>query len=206
MLTLAGISKSYGDRVLFADATLQVNRQDRIGLVGPNGAGKSTLFSIILGQCETDDGEVSLERGLRMGYLPQESAPVGDETVIELAAAITPEFTKLRRILKAWEADHPIEALHPEDVHDDVHDRFNELGGYRLEAKAKQILNGLSFRETDSDRLAREMSGGWVMRASPACSRWNPTCCCWTSRRITSISKRCSGSSNISRVIPERLW
>src|SRR5437667_10971236 len=100
-----------------------------------------------------------------MGYLPQENAPAGDETVIELATAITPEFTKLRRILKAWAANHPSEALHPEDVHDDVHDRFNELGGYRLEAKAKQILAGLGFREKDSDRPAREMSGGWVMRA-----------------------------------------
>src|SRR6266850_2376933 len=164
MLTLAGITKAYADRVLFADATLQVNRGDRIGLVGPNGAGKTTLFSIILGQESADAGEISCERGTSIGYLPQESAAVGDETVIELAAAITPEFIKLRRILKAWDADHPVEALHPESIHDDVHDRFNELGGYRLEAKAKQILAGLSFRETDFDRPAREMSGGWVMR------------------------------------------
>ena len=64
MLTLAGIRKSYGDRVLFSDATLQVNREDRIGLVGPNGAGKTTLFSIILGQGSPDDGEVTFERGL----------------------------------------------------------------------------------------------------------------------------------------------
>src|SRR5437764_10660051 len=106
-----------------------------------------------------------LERNVSFGYLPQENAPARDETVIELATAVTPEYTKLRRILKAWEADHPSEALHPENVHDDVHDRFNELGGYRLEAKAKQILAGLSFRETDFDRPAREMSGGWVMRA-----------------------------------------
>jgi ATP-binding cassette, subfamily F, member 3 len=165
MLTLAGISKAYGGRSLFADATLQVNREDRIGLVGPNGAGKSTLFSIILGQGQPDAGTISVERGISMGFLPQESAPVGDETVVELATAISPEFTKLRRILKAWEADHPAEALHPEDIHDDVHDRFNELGGYRLEAKAKQILAGLSFRDKDFDRPAREMSGGWVMRA-----------------------------------------
>src|SRR5579862_3042108 len=134
MLTLSGITKAYGERVLFTDATLQVNREDRIGLVGPNGAGKTTLFSIILGQGIPDEGEVTSERGLSFGYLPQENAPVGDETVIELAAGITPEYVKLRRILKAWEADHPIEALHPEDVHDNVHDRFNELGGYRLEA------------------------------------------------------------------------
>jgi len=165
MLTLSGMRKAYGDRVLFADATLQVNREDRIGLVGPNGAGKTTLLSIILGSEESDEGEVSMERGIAFGYLPQESAPIADETVIELATAVTPDYIKLRRIIKAWEADHPTEAIHPELIHDDVHDRFNELGGYRLEAKAKQILAGLSFRETDFDRPASEMSGGWVMRA-----------------------------------------
>jgi ATP-binding cassette, subfamily F, member 3 len=165
MLTLSGITKAYADRVLFADATLQVNREDRIGLVGPNGAGKTTLFSIVLGQEQPDEGEITFERGISFGYLPQENAPVSDETVIELATGITPEYIKLRRILKAWDANHPTEALHPEDIHDDVHDRFNELGGYRLEAKAKQILAGLSFREKDFDRPAREMSGGWVMRA-----------------------------------------
>ena len=165
MLTLSGIRKSYGDRVLFADATLQVNREDRIGLVGPNGAGKTTLLSIILGQEAADEGEVTFQRGISTGYLPQENAPAGDETVIEIATGITPEYIKLRRILKAWEADHPTEALHAEEIHDDVHDRFNELGGYRLEAKARQILAGLSFRQTDFDRPAREMSGGWVMRA-----------------------------------------
>ncbi|HTL17913.1 MAG TPA: ATP-binding cassette domain-containing protein [Patescibacteria group bacterium] len=165
MLTLSGITKAYADRVLFGDATLQVNREDRIGLVGPNGAGKTTLFSIILGKEQADEGKITFERGISFGYLPQENAPVGDETVIELATGISPEYIKLRRILKAWDANHPTEALHPEDIHDDVHDRFNELGGYRLEAKAKQILAGLSFREKDFDRPAREMSGGWVMRA-----------------------------------------
>src|SRR5262245_37123358 len=165
MLNLSGIRKTYADRVLFSDATLQINRQDRVGLVGPNGAGKTTLFSIILGEEASDRGEVTLERGVRIGYLPQENVPVSDETVVELATSITPEYTKLRRILKAWDADHPVEALHPEEVHDDVHDRFNELGGYRLEAKSKQILAGLGFRERDFERPAREMSGGWVMRA-----------------------------------------
>jgi ATP-binding cassette subfamily F protein 3 len=164
MLTLSGISKAYGGRELFTEATLQVNRGDRIGLVGPNGAGKTTLFNIILGEESADSGELSRERNSTVGYLPQESAPVGDETVIELAAGVSPEFVRLRRILKAWEADHPTEAQHPEDIHDDIHDRFNELGGYRLEAKAKQILAGLSFREKDFERPARELSGGWVMR------------------------------------------
>jgi ATP-binding cassette subfamily F protein 3 len=165
VLTISGISKAYGGRVLFDDTTLQVNRQDRIGLVGPNGAGKSTLFSLILGEESSDDGEVILERNVSIGFLPQESAPAGDETVVELATAITPEYAKLRRIIKAWDENHPVEALHPEEIHDNVHDRFHELGGYQLEAKAKQILAGLSFREKDFDRPAKEMSGGWVMRA-----------------------------------------
>ncbi len=165
MLTLSGISKAYGGRVLFNDVTLQLNRGDVIGLVGPNGAGKSTLFSIILGEEGSDDGEIIRERNIKVGYLPQESAPVGDETVVEVATSITPDFVKLRRIIKAWDADHPVEAQHSEDIHDDIHDRYNQLNGYRVEAKAKQILAGLSFREKDFDRPAREMSGGWVMRA-----------------------------------------
>ena len=115
MLTLSGISKAYGGRVLFSDVTLQVNRQDRLGLVGPNGAGKTTLFSLILGEESADDGKIMTERNVSIGYLPQESAPAGDETVVELATAISPEFTKLRRIIKAWERDHPVEASHPED-------------------------------------------------------------------------------------------
>ncbi|MEO7298830.1 MAG: ABC-F family ATP-binding cassette domain-containing protein [Verrucomicrobiota bacterium] len=165
MLTISGLSKAYGGRVLFSDVSLQINREDRIGLVGPNGAGKTTLFSMILGTEGSDAGKVILERGVTLGYLPQESAPVGDETVIELATAITPEYIKLRRIVMAWDANHPTEvADHPEEIHDNVHDRFNELGGYRLDAKAKQILVGLGFKEKDFDRPARELSGGWVMR------------------------------------------
>jgi ATP-binding cassette, subfamily F, member 3 len=165
MLTLTGIQKAHGSRELFTDVSLQVNRGDRLGLVGPNGAGKTTLFSIILGLQQPDDGKITKERSSVIGYLPQESAPVGDETVIELATAITEDFTKLRRIVKAWDNDHPVEALHPEDIHDDVHERFNELNGYVVEANARSILAGLGFRDSDMDRPAKELSGGWVMRA-----------------------------------------
>jgi ATP-binding cassette subfamily F protein 3 len=167
MLTLSEISKAYGGRILFADAALQVNRADRIGLVGPNGAGKTTLFSIILGTESADSGDLTRERGITIGYLPQESAPTGDETVIELATAVTPDFVKLRRVIKAWEADHPAEALHAEEIHDNAHDRYHELGGYRLEARAKQILAGLGFRERDFERPARELSDAGPPRAAP---------------------------------------
>jgi ATP-binding cassette subfamily F protein 3 len=165
MLTLSEISKAYGGRILFDDVTLQLNREDRIGLVGPNGAGKSTLFSIILGEEEADSGQVMKERNVVFGYLPQESAPVGDETVLELATAISPEFVKLRRLILSWDSDHHIAPDHVEEIHDNAHNRFHELGGYQLDAKAKQILSGLGFREKDFDRKARELSGGWVMRA-----------------------------------------
>ena len=106
-------------------------------------------------------GEVAFQRGTTLGFLPQESAPAGEETVVELATAISPEFAEISRKLKAWDAAHPDELNHE----DDLHTRFNELGGYQIEAKAKSILKGLSFRDSDFDRPAREMSGGWVMRA-----------------------------------------
>jgi ATP-binding cassette subfamily F protein 3 len=86
MLTLSQVTKSFGGRVLFEDAALQVNSGDRIGLIGPNGAGKSTLFSLLLKYDEPDEGNVSLQRGTRVGFLPQETASVGEHTVMELAA------------------------------------------------------------------------------------------------------------------------
>lgn len=130
MVNISEVSKSFGGRTLFSDASLVVNRRDRIGLVGPNGAGKSTLFSMILRQQEPDRGEIGTERNVTLGYLPQENAPGGDETVLEVATAVS------------------------------HHD-----GDFHLESRAKKILAGLSFRQTDFDRPAKELSGGWVMRA-----------------------------------------
>jgi ATP-binding cassette subfamily F protein 3 len=161
MLTISEASKSYGGRTLFGEVSLQVNRGERIGLVGPNGAGKSTLFSLILKTEEPDTGTINFQRGTTLGYLPQESMPPGDETVLDLATSITPEFVEVRKRIRAWDADHPPDADH----HDNLHARFDELGGHQLESKAKKVLAGLSFREKDFGRPAREMSGGWVMRA-----------------------------------------
>ncbi len=153
MITLSGVEKSYAGRTLFGDVSLQVNREDRLGLVGPNGAGKSTLFNLILGEESTDKGSVEMERNLGLGFLPQENVPVGGETVLELALSISPEFMSLRRQVST-----------DEHVDAEVFERFDELGGAQLEAKAKRILAGLSFRESDHDRLASELSGGWIMR------------------------------------------
>src|SRR5436190_17657793 len=87
MLTVSQVAKSYSGRTLFSGASLQVNRGERIGLVGPNGAGKTTLFSLILGESSPDEGRVSLERGATLGFLPQESSPLGGETVLHIATA-----------------------------------------------------------------------------------------------------------------------
>jgi ATP-binding cassette subfamily F protein 3 len=88
MLTISEISKSYGPRTLFEDASLQVNREDRIGLIGPNGAGKTTLFGLMLGEEEPDSGTITFERGVIRGHLPQETAPTTDQTVLELTTQI----------------------------------------------------------------------------------------------------------------------
>src|ERR1700690_4373568 len=94
MLTIADVTKTYGTRTLFADVSLFIARTDRYGLVGPNGAGKSTLFNLILGEEAPDGGEITWERGADFGFLSQESAPAGDETILHLAtngAKLLPE-------------------------------------------------------------------------------------------------------------------
>ena len=154
MITLSGVEKSHGGRTLFGDVSLQLNRGDRLGLVGPNGAGKTTLFNLILGEESTDAGKVDLQRNLNLGYLPQENLPVKNETVLELAVSIAPGFLEARSKI-----------LNDEHVEPEIYEFYNEKGGPQLEAKAKRILAGLSFRETDFNRPAAEMSGGWIMRA-----------------------------------------
>ncbi|WP_395750666.1 ABC-F family ATP-binding cassette domain-containing protein [Prosthecobacter sp.] len=130
MLSVSNVSKTYAGRTLFSQVSFHINRGEKIGLIGPNGAGKSTLFSLLLQETVPDEGKVVMERGLDFGFLPQESAPIEDVTVLELATG-----------------------------HVDEHSRWE------IEPKAKRILSGLAFRESDFERNARTLSGGWVMRA-----------------------------------------
>ena len=159
MLSIKSISKAYAGRTLFANASLQINRRDRIGVVGRNGAGKSTLFSIILEDTSPDSGKITLERGAKVGFLPQENAPTGDETVVELACSFSPAFIEAARRLGA------LGQAHGGDPTDADYEAFESAGGGGLIAKARQILGGLGFRDADFDRLARDLSGGWIMRA-----------------------------------------
>src|SRR5947207_1098384 len=169
MLTVSQLSKSFAGRALFDDVSLQVNRGDRIGLVGPNGAGKSTLFALLLGDVSPDKGTIAIEKNATIGFLPQETAAAGDETVLELALAVSPELVHAQKMIKQHEAGHDHEHEHKHEAddaayHDALH-VFDEHGGWELEPKAKRVLAGLAFRETDFDRPARALSGGWIMRA-----------------------------------------
>src|SRR5256714_4028055 len=169
MLTVSQLSKSFAGRALFDDVSLQVNRGDRIGLVGPNGAGKSTLFSLLLGDVSPDKGTVAIEKKATIGFLPQETAAAGDETVLELALAVSPELVHAQKVIKQHEAGHDHEHEHEQEADDAAYHNalhvFDEHGGWELEPKAKRVLAGLAFRETDFDRPARALSGGWIMRA-----------------------------------------
>ena len=158
MLSIKSISKAYAGRTLFSDVSIQINRRDRIGVVGPNGAGKSTLFSVILREITPDSGEISFEKGSRVGFLPQESAPTGDESVLELACSFSTEFIAAAKRLGA------LEASSDEEPTESDYEVFEAAGGGGLIAKARQILNGLSFKDSDFERPAKELSGGWIMR------------------------------------------
>jgi len=157
MLTVTQLCKSYAGRILFEEASFQLAAGDRIGLIGPNGAGKTTLFSLILGENIPDTGQVQLQRGTTFGYLPQESAPSGDETILQLATAVDPEMAEIQRQLR----ENPEDS----DAHHEAYASFSERDGHALEIKARRILAGLAFRESDVNRVARTMSGGWIMRA-----------------------------------------
>ncbi len=147
--------------MLFDEVSLQVNRGDRIGLVGPNGAGKSTLFSLILGETSPDGGQINFEKSATIGFLPQETAAAGNETVLELALATTPKLAQAQKIIKQHESGNGSDDA---SYHRALH-VFDEHGGWQLEPKAKRVLAGLAFRESDFDRPARALSGGWIMRA-----------------------------------------
>ncbi len=155
MLTVSNVTKAYAGRTLFAGASLQVNRGDRVAIVGANGAGKSTLFSVILKEASPDEGTVSMEKSARLGFLPQETAPAGDETVLDLAISVDAEMEAVRTAMRSPDPT----------VRDEADGQFAILDGYSLEPKAKRILKGLAFRDADFERPLKTLSGGWVMRA-----------------------------------------
>ena len=161
------ISKSFGGRILYSAATLQLNAGERWGLVGPNGAGKTTLLRIIMGQEGADEGTVSFTKDITLGYLEQETLISGTKSALSEVVDSAVEIRRLEARIKKME--HQIAETSGEDQrllerYGQAQDRFERLGGYALEARARQILCGLGFPTQDLAKPAAEFSGGWQMR------------------------------------------
>ena len=170
MIALADkIEKSFGGRVLYTAATLQLNAGERWGLVGPNGAGKTTLLKIIMGQETPDAGTVTFARDTTIGYLEQETHLAGEKSALAEVIDSASEIKELER--RIADMEHKIADAAPgQDIdrllerYGAAQDRFERLGGYELDARARQILGGLGFPVSEFDKPAREFSGGWQMR------------------------------------------
>ncbi len=179
MITVSGLAKSHGGRTLFSDVTFRLVPGRRVALVGGNGVGKTTILEIIVGEQEPASGEVHSARGTRIGYLPQELTEQVEGSVIEevmrAVAHVTELEQQLERLLQDI-ADTAADGAAPDaDAHEhalvaygEAQDRFEQLGGYGIEAEARRVLAGLGFSTVDMDRPVRELSGGWRMRVALA--------------------------------------
>jgi ATP-binding cassette subfamily F protein 3 len=173
MITLTDVKKQFGGKVLFKDCSIQIGVRDRIGLIGPNGSGKTTLFRMILGEESIDGGEIRMAKGVKIGYLPQEVILLKADSILDEVLKGSAGITSLQDKMKILEEElasieDPKEQERLAREYGRLQDRYTVLGGYSLEAEAKQILQGLGFRETDFNRATDELSGGWLMRIALA--------------------------------------
>ena len=173
MIRLDQISKQHGPQILFVEASAAIYRGEKVGLVGPNGAGKSTIFRLIMKEESPDDGQVSVERGISIGYFSQDVGEMaGRPTVAEVmdgAGHISEVAAELKQLEEAL-AD-PARADEMDKILDrfgEVQARFDELGGYALDARAREILAGLGFSPQMQDGDVADLSGGWKMRVALA--------------------------------------
>ncbi|MBU1125508.1 MAG: ATP-binding cassette domain-containing protein, partial [Candidatus Omnitrophica bacterium] len=160
MITISNLSKQYGEKVLFENISLNINRGEKIGLIGPNGAGKTTFFSLLLGEIEPSAGAVRSNKNTYIGYLPQESKFSSSRTVLR-------ELTEGdERIYNLKKEKDRLEQANAADSHQygDVLHTLESLGFFELEYQAKKILTGLGFKEQDFNRPITQLSGGWQMR------------------------------------------
>ena len=170
MIALADkITKSFGGRTLYTAATMQLNAGERWALVGPNGSGKTTLLRIIMGEESPDEGTVSFAKDTTVGYLEQETKLAGEKSALAEVVDSAYEVKHVERQVTELERKISETAPGPEldsllERYGHAQDRFERLGGYELEARARQILGGLGFPVEDFDKPAREFSGGWQMR------------------------------------------
>jgi ATPase subunit of ABC transporter with duplicated ATPase domains len=173
MIRLDSVSKQHGNRILFLDASMSVFRGEKVGLVGPNGSGKSTIFRMVVGEEPPDSGQVAVEKNVAIGYFSQDIGEMAGRSVLEETMAGAGEVSTAAHELHALEhamADPEqagdLDALVERFGHAQA--RFDELGGYALESRAREILAGLGFRDEMVDGDVGKLSGGWKMRVGLA--------------------------------------
>ena len=173
MIRLDSISKQNGHQLLFIEASASLQKGEKIGLVGPNGAGKTTLFRMVTGQDEPDEGQIIVDRGITIGFFSQDVGEMSGRSavseVMDGAGAVSAVAAELKELEHAL-AD-PDRADEMDDLitrFGEVQERFEELGGYALEGKAREVLDGLSFGQEMMDGDVGALSGGWKMRVALA--------------------------------------
>jgi ATPase subunit of ABC transporter with duplicated ATPase domains len=173
MISFSNIQKQYGKQLIFVDASFQLNPGEKVGLVGPNGAGKTTLFRMAIGEELPDDGDVSVPKKLTIGYFRQDVEEMQGRSVIDEAIAGSGRIGDLHHELESLQRS--MEDPEQADKLDKVLERFGEvqeeyehLGGYTLEAQAREVLHGLGFKDDQIDGDVGALSGGWKMRVALA--------------------------------------
>ena len=171
MIAFSSVSKQYGGQILFVDASFQINPGEKVGLVGPNGAGKTTVFRLIAGEEQPDDGQIERPRKLTLGYFRQDVGDLRGRSILAETCAGAGEVATL-----ADELAHLTTRLEAagDDLDDvvmrfgEVQARYQDLGGYELEARAQSILHGLGFADEQMQNDVGTLSGGWKMRVALA--------------------------------------
>ena len=173
MIRLDNVSKQVGHQILFIEASAALQKGEKIGLVGPNGAGKTTLFRMISGQEPPDEGQVSLDRGITIGYFSQDVGEMSGRSavaeVMDGAGPVSVVAGELRE-LEAAMAD-PDRADEMDEIiarYGEVQHRFEELDGYALDGRAREALSGLGFSQEMMEGDVGALSGGWKMRVALA--------------------------------------
>src|SRR6202522_3497532 len=173
MISFSNINKQYGKQLIFVDASFQLNPGEKVGLVGPNGSGKTTLFRMVVGEEEPDEGEVSVPKKLTIGHFRQDVEEMSGRPVLDEAIAGSGRIGDLHHELE--DLQKALEDPARADEMDRILDRFGEvqeeyehLGGYALEAQAREVLHGLGFADAQIDGDIGALSGGWKMRVALA--------------------------------------
>ncbi|RWL47606.1 MAG: ABC-F family ATP-binding cassette domain-containing protein [Mesorhizobium sp.] len=173
MIRLENIGKQNGRQIVFIEASAALQKGEKVGLVGPNGAGKTTLFRMIIGQEQPDEGQVSVDRGVTIGYFSQDVGDMGGlSAVAEVmegagpVSAVAAEMRELEHAMGDPERADEMDAII--ERYGELQHRFEELDGYALDGRAREVLDGLGFSQEMMDGDVSKLSGGWKMRVALA--------------------------------------